>query len=153
MIWCLPFANEVANVSDQFNINAFSLISAANKGYPRNSIPLPSPGVGGYCLTKDPYLFADTHSFSHSSYQPKLPKISRQINSQGGKYVYNKIEEYCKKVQKDIDKIKVLIVGNSFKGFPETSDIRYSSSIDLINLFSNKGNLYVYDSVFQKWIY
>ena len=86
------FANEVANVSDQFNINAFSLISSANKGYPRNSIPLPSPGVGGYCLTKDPYLFADTNSFSHSTYQPKLPKISRQINSQGGQYVFNKIE-------------------------------------------------------------
>jgi UDP-N-acetyl-D-mannosaminuronic acid dehydrogenase len=141
------FANEVANVSDQFNINAFSLISAANKGYPRNTIPLPSPGVGGYCLTKDPYLFADTNSFSHSSYKPKLSKISRQINSQGGKYVYNKIDEYCKKVNKDINTIKILIIGIAFKGFPETSDIRYSSSIDLINLFSNKENLYLHDSV------
>ena len=144
------FANEVANVSDQFNINAFSLISAANKGYPRNSIPLPSPGVGGYCLTKDPYLFADTNSFSHSSYKPKLSKISRQINSQGGKYVYNKIDEYCKKVNKDIDTIKILIIGIAFKGSPETSDIRYSSSIDLINLFSNKSNLYLHDYVVSK---
>ena len=86
----------------------------------------------------------------HSSYKPKLSKISRQINSQGGKYVYNKIDEYCKKVNKDINTIKILIIGIAFKGFPETSDIRYSSSIDLINLFSNKENLYLHDSVVSK---
>ena len=70
------FANEVALKCDEFNINCFELIKAANEGYPRNKISLPSPGVGGYCLTKDPYLF---------SYNSKLPfkslgEKSREIN-------------------------------------------------------------------------
>ena len=50
------FANEVALTADNFNINAFELIKAANDGYQEIKF-LPSPGVGGYCLTKDPILF------------------------------------------------------------------------------------------------
>ena len=43
----------------------------------RNLIPCPSPGVGGYCLTKDPYLFASVSpTLPHSS----LAKTSRYIN-------------------------------------------------------------------------
>ena len=29
-------------------------------GYPSN-IPKPSPGVGGYCLTKDPYILSSSN--------------------------------------------------------------------------------------------
>ena len=52
------FANELALIGDSYNVDAFELVNAANEGYPRNKIPLPSPGVGGYCLTKDPILFS-----------------------------------------------------------------------------------------------
>ena len=54
------FSNELAYLAEKFNVNAFDLIKAANDGYPRNRIPLPSPGVGGYCLTKDPILFGSS---------------------------------------------------------------------------------------------
>ena len=54
------FANEIALLADQYNVDAFEVIRAANDGYPRNPIPTPSPGVGGYCLTKDPLIFNST---------------------------------------------------------------------------------------------
>jgi len=50
------FANEFALLADRYNIDATRLIAAANEGYPRDKIPRPSPGVGGYCLTKDPVV-------------------------------------------------------------------------------------------------
>ena len=49
------FSADVAAVAHRTGINAFEAIKAANRGYSRNDIPLPSIGVSGYCLTKDPY--------------------------------------------------------------------------------------------------
>ena len=40
------FANELADLSSEYNLNADEIIQAANNGYPRNPIPLASPGVG-----------------------------------------------------------------------------------------------------------
>ncbi len=50
------FANDIALISEYLNINAIEAIQTANSNYPRNNIPLPSSGVSGYCLTKDPYI-------------------------------------------------------------------------------------------------
>ena len=52
------FANSIALIASEHNINISTVINAANDGYKRNNIPLPSPGVGGYCLSKDPQLLA-----------------------------------------------------------------------------------------------
>lgn len=52
------FSSDVAAVSWRNGIDAYEAIKAANKDYPRNDIPLPSIGVSGYCLTKDPYYLS-----------------------------------------------------------------------------------------------
>ena len=49
------FANQVAIICDQLNLNAIKIIQKANKNFSRNAIPLPGP-VGGPCLSKDPYI-------------------------------------------------------------------------------------------------
>jgi len=49
------FAADIAAVASFNGINAYEAIKASNKGYSRNNIPMPSIGVSGYCLTKDPY--------------------------------------------------------------------------------------------------
>ena len=55
-----------------------------------------------------------------------------------------------KKIDKKITNSKIFLMGLAFKGAPKTSDIRSSTSMDFINLFSNKKNLYVYDPVVYK---
>jgi len=49
------FSADVATVALRNGIDAYEAISAANRDYPRNSIPFPSIGVSGYCLSKDPF--------------------------------------------------------------------------------------------------
>ena len=56
--YVFAFSNHISQIASKYNINVFDVINATNKNYPRNPIPLPSPGVGGPCLTKDPYIFA-----------------------------------------------------------------------------------------------
>jgi nucleotide sugar dehydrogenase len=140
------FANEVAMICDGLNVNAFKLIEAANEGYPRNPIPSPSPGVGGICLAKDPFLY--THSVSNKNgYRPVLGVASRSINSAGHLGVVEKIRKFCDRTGKDINTIKIYLIGLSFKGVPETSDIRESIATKLVGALPSTANVHVKDFV------
>ena len=72
------FANELSSICEQYNINSRKLISKINFDYERAGIPLPSPGVGGYCLTKDPIIY--THPSRKPSIPIELGRVSRKIN-------------------------------------------------------------------------
>lgn len=139
------FANEVANICDGLNINAFKLIEASNERYPRNPIPKPSPGVGGICLSKDPFLY--TSSSVGSGYKPILGEASRKINANGHKYVYERLKKYCSATGKNLNNLKIFLIGLSFKGVPETSDIRESMSLKLIQVLPSPANVYIKDFV------
>ena len=140
------FANELALLSDKYNVNAFDLISAANEGYPRNKIPSPSPGVGGYCLTKDPILFSS--NLKGLRQDAVLGISSRKINEKASLYPINLMERYVERLGLNISEIKVLIIGIAFKGLPETIDVRGSVAIDIFNNLRKKVKVvYGWDSV------
>ena len=138
------FANEVAFLCDDFNIDAFRLIQAANEGYPRNPIPLPSPGVAGLCLSKDPYLYSNPQAGTQM--KPTLGKASRAINSQGARYVLGKLDVFAAQHKLDKARMKVLLVGLAFKGMPETSDYRDSVALELVQSL-DRANLTIKDFV------
>lgn len=138
------FANEVAFLCDEFNEDAFRLIQAANEGYPRNPIPMPSPGVAGLCLSKDPYLYS--HPQVATAMKPSLGKASRAINGQGAKYVLSKLNKFAGRHGLNVETMKILLVGLAFKGMPETSDYRDSVALELIKSL-NKLNLVIKDFV------
>ena len=144
------FANQIALLADQFNIDAHKLIKAVNEGYPRNPISMPSPGVGGICLKKDPYILrqSDTTGLATS-----IVIEARKANDLMPAYVVNKILDFKKKYYPDIS-IKMFLLGFAFKGMPETSDTRDSVAWDIVKLFVEKCNgkcqLYGFDPVIPK---
>ena len=142
------FSNEVSYICEKFNINTFKLVEAANDGYIRNPIPNPSPGVGGPCLSKDPYLYSLSESFFNGN--AILGNVSRQINSFGSKYIYEKILKFCNLTKKDINQLKFFIIGIAFKGMPETSDIRDSVAVELMKMLPAKKNIFIKDFVVPK---
>lgn len=146
------FANELALVCDKFNIDAHEVINAANFGYPRNHIALPSPGVGGYCLTKDSHILTD--ATEKRGYVPNLIMSARSINEYMPVYVFGQIEKFLRKFNKDIAQAKFFILGIAFKGRPDTSDIRFSPALDVAKLLKEKGatNLHGFDPVVSKEI-
>lgn len=139
------FANEVASICEGFNINAFDIIRAANEGYPRDRIAMPSPGVGGICLSKDPYLY--THPMTKLPSTPLLGKISRQINTLGTQTIYDKLTAFATHTKRTVGDLRILIVGLAFKGMPETSDIRASVTLDLLDKLPNHGQVLIKDFV------
>ena len=143
------FANELALVSDQYNVDAFALIRGANEGYPRNPIPLPSPGVGGYCLTKDPILFSSTPNGLRSG--AVMGISSRKINEQAALYPYDLIQRYADRIGRPLEFMNIVIMGVAFKGIPETTDIRGSVAINLLNVIKeNVGKVFGWDAVIKQ---
>ena len=142
------FSNALAILSDKYNIDSNELIYLANEGYPRNLIARPSPGVGGYCLTKDPLLYASIEDeFPHA----KLSRLGREINIEMANYPLKVLNKFIKKENLKLNNMKILIIGLAFKGWPETNDLRGSNGLDLaINLQKKCNSLYVYDALVPK---
>ena len=140
------FANEVALTCSGFNLDTRNIIRAANEGYVRNHIPYPSPGVGGACLVKDPYLYAA--SAKAGGYTARLPIISREVNESMIDFVARKVDTFCQQHGKDPAHTKLFLMGMAFKGNPETSDIRHSTAVDILKkLESVYKDITIYDPV------
>jgi len=142
------FANELALLADRYNVNSFNLINAANEGYPRNKIPLPSPGVGGYCLTKDPILFSCTSKGPRSD--AVLGVASRMVNERAALYPVELVKRYAKRLDLSLSDVKILIIGVAFKGVPETTDVRGSVAIDVLSELNNYvDDVFAWDAVIK----
>lgn len=132
------FSNQIAMICNQHGLNTNEIINAANKGYPRNQIPLASPGVGGPCLTKDPYILDEVIDSDFKS--KSIFTISRDINN---KIVYNLIGN-IKKLLGDKIKKRILLCGISFKGYPVTKDYRGSVTLKFYEILRKNKNYRIY---------
>jgi len=144
--YIFAFSNQMALIASKYNINVVDVIKAANEGYPRDPVPLPSPGVGGPCLTKDPHIFASTGD--KLGFTGDIFRKGRQINELMHKHVFDLVWDQLKAVGKKPEASKILICGMAFKGYPETGDIRNSSSVEIGALFLNKiKEVYAHDPI------
>jgi UDP-N-acetyl-D-mannosaminuronic acid dehydrogenase len=145
------YANEIAQICESMGLDANELIRVANTHYPRNSIPVPSPGVGGACLSKDPYILRD--AARKKGAKAELIFQARQINEAIPKRMVGRIEAMLQDHSKSLKDCKVGIAGFAFKGQPETSDLRESTSIwflDQLKEIVPLAQIYGYDPVVEK---
>lgn len=131
------YANEMALICKDLGLDAVELIQAANQEYTRDQIPLPSPGVGGACLTKDPYILM--YSCKDIAHKPEIVSISRKVNELMPIEIAKEISEYAELTGKSKNNFKIFIIGFAFKGCPETSDTRGSTTLDLLDQLIEKG--------------
>jgi len=144
--YIFAFSNHIAKIASKYNINAHQLISSSNRGYVRDPIPYPSPGVGGPCLTKDPYIFS--YVTKQLSIEHPLFLNGRKVNESMHEFVFEQFLKALKLVGKEKQQIKLLFCGLAFKGNPATGDIRNSSSVEIVKLFNSTSfKLFAYDAV------
>ena len=130
------FSNELALLCNSINIDPYRIIQAANEGYPRNPIPFPSPGVGGACLSKDPYLYAN--SKIKNVYKMEIPQQCRVVHNKTIQLVSKQLERFAYDSSKILSDITIICVGMAFKGEPVTSDLRDSSGVKIAYSLSKK---------------
>ena len=131
------YSNYVTQIASQYNLDIIEIIKAANQGYPRDPVPLPSPGVGGPCLTKDPYIFSTITNIDFNI-EISLFEYGRLINENMHKYIVDRVISEIGKLGKDITDTKIFVCGLAFKGKPETGDVRNSSAVEIYHLLKHE---------------
>ncbi len=81
----IAFANELADVCEDFDIDVWRLIELANH-HPRVSVLKPGPGVGGHCIAVDPWFIV-----SALGERARLIREARWINSGRPRQVVRKV--------------------------------------------------------------
>ena len=111
-------------IAQSFGIRGENLIKAANYKYPRSNIA--SPGlVGGPCLEKDSYILVNNMNNSDGK---DFVLGARRFNES----MEDKIVDWIKRNQLKYKNNNIGISGLAFKGNPDNSDLRGSSSINII---------------------
>lgn len=134
--YTFAFANALSEFSRNYNIDINEVIEKSNLSYSRSSIPMPSPGVGGPCLTKDPYLL-------------NLDKKDIDIIVSARQYNESVPGQLIRFVSSEItEKKSGLAIGIAFKGVPPTDDLRNSTNLEIsTGLGSLFDNFYEWDAV------
>lgn len=127
----IALANELAQIAPKLNINAWEVIRFANL-HPRVNIHTPGPGVGGHCISVDPWFVVER--FPETA---QLIRGARQINDFMPEYTYNMVLNAVKGIKKP----KVTMLGLTYK--PDVDDIRESPALKILELMEHNPDLQV----------
>lgn len=148
----IALAHDLARVADALphSIDILEVISGANtlpKGSYNVNILTPSNGVGGYCLTKDPW-FVHWLGTQHGM-NLLIPEASRRTNDMMPSYCVDRILGWLHGAGMAGDKSKVTIMGLSFKS--GSGDLRFTPVLPLLEGLGNGGigELLVYDPLVE----
>ena len=134
----IAMANEMAKVCDGLGMDALQVINAANsmpKGSHNVNILMPSMGVGGYCLTKDPWFV--NHLGESVGLDLAIPRTSRTVNDTMPAYTYGLLTQLLADQDKAIASSKIAVLGIAFKN--NTGDCRLTPTKYIIALLEESG--------------
>lgn len=119
----IAFANELAKICRSDNMDVYEIIRIANM-HPRVNILQPGPGVGGHCISVDPWFLVGDY--------PDLTNLiltARKINDSMPRHVLGRIRDIMKEHGiKDISKVG--LYGLAYK--ENVDDIRESPTLQLL---------------------
>lgn len=119
----IAFANELAKICRADNMDVYEIIRIANK-HPRVNILQPGPGVGGHCISVDPWFLVGDY--------PDLTNLiltARKINDSMPMYVIKRIRDIMREHNiKDISKVG--LYGLTYK--ENVNDTRLSPTLQLL---------------------
>ncbi len=119
----IAFANELAKICRTDNMDVYEIIKTANM-HPRVNILQPGPGVGGHCISVDPWFLVGDY--------PDLTNLiltARKINDSMPRHVLGRIRDIMREHGiKDISKVG--LYGLAYK--ENVDDTRESPTLQLL---------------------
>ena len=135
----IAFANELAKICRSDGMDVYEIIRIANK-HPRVNILSPGPGVGGHCISVDPWFLVGDY--------PGLANIilaARKINDSMPEFVLKRIYQIMKdKGMKDVSRVG--LYGLTYK--ENVDDMRESPTLQMLECMDKHlagGRVKVYD--------
>ena len=120
----IAFANELAKICRYAGMDVYEIIKICNM-HPRVNILQPGPGVGGHCISVDPWFLVGDY--------PRIAKVideSMKTNDGMPEFVLNRIYEIMQKEgMKDISRVG--LYGLTYK--ENVDDVRESPTLQLLD--------------------
>ncbi|MGC1376391.1 MAG: nucleotide sugar dehydrogenase [Anaerolineales bacterium] len=123
----IAIANEFSRLAERFGVDVWEAIRLANR-HPRVKILSPGPGVGGHCISVDPWFFVES--------APDLSRLiarARQVNDLQPEFVV----ETVKKALGALNGKKIAALGLAYK--PDVDDLRESPAVEVVHLLAKAG--------------
>ena len=123
----IAIANEFSRLADRFGIDVWQAIEIANR-HPRVKILSPGPGVGGHCISVDPWFFVEA--------APDISNLiysSRSVNDAQPAFMV----DFIIRVLGNIQSRRIAVLGLAFK--PNVDDLRESPAIEIARRLRSKG--------------
>ena len=123
----IAIANEFSRLADRFGVDVWEAIALANL-HPRINILSPGPGVGGHCISVDPWFFVE-----------KAPDITpliytaRKVNDEQPHFVLSLVQ----KALGSLKGKKIAVLGLAYK--PDVDDLRESPAAEVAYLLIDAG--------------
>lgn len=126
----IAFANELAKLCRSDGMDVYEIINIANR-HPRVNILQPGPGVGGHCISVDPWFLVGDY--------PELTDLihtAREVNESMPYFVFDRVQSIMK--EHNISDIsQVGMYGLTYK--ENIDDTRESPSLKLAEIAAEKG--------------
>jgi UDP-N-acetyl-D-mannosaminuronic acid dehydrogenase len=132
----IAFANEISRLSTELGVRADTVIELANR-HPRVNILSPGVGVGGHCISVDPWFLVDA-----APENTTLIRHARSINDEQPIRIAAEVSAYVNEAAIN----RIICMGVSYK--PNSDDTRESPSIQFVKTLvkiSHSTEVYVYD--------
>ncbi len=123
----IAIANEFSRLAVKFGVDVWEAISIANL-HPRVKILSPGPGVGGHCISVDPWFFVET--------APEITPLiyqSRKVNDAQPHFVVDMVQRGLGSLKGK----KIAALGLAYK--PDVDDLRESPATEIVHLLQNEG--------------
>jgi UDP-N-acetyl-D-mannosaminuronic acid dehydrogenase len=123
----IAVANEFARLADRFGVDVWEAIGLANL-HPRVKILNPGPGVGGHCISVDPWFLVEA-----APDLAQLIRTAREVNDGQPHFVV----ELVRRALHGLAYKKIAALGLAYK--PDVDDLRESPAIEICRLLSAEG--------------
>lgn len=123
----IALANELALLSEGLSINAWDVVRLANL-HPRVNLHQPGPGVGGHCISVDPWFIVE-----QAPETAKIIHLARRINDTMPEHV----TEWILESLRGISTPKVTVLGVTYKG--NVDDTRESPALEVLHHLTKAG--------------
>ncbi len=128
----IAIANEFSRLADKFGVDVWEAISLASL-HPRVKILSPGPGVGGHCISVDPWFFVEA--------APELTPLiyhSRQVNDAQPSFVVEKVKSaFAQTAAVSVGGKNIAALGLAYKA--DVDDLRESPAREVVHLLQNAG--------------
>ncbi len=113
----IAIANEFSRLAERFGVDVWEAIQLANR-HPRVEILRPGPGVGGHCISVDPWFLVEA-----APEDTPLIRTARRLNDSQPAHVVESVRQAAGSLQGKT----VTVLGLAYK--PDVDDLRESPAV------------------------